>query len=64
MADKSAFLFARVPERDKQIVDEITEHRGENVSDFVRRAVKRELARMGYLTEEEKQALEVTHAPV
>jgi len=41
----------------KELLRKISEARGEDMSDFVRRAIKRELARLGFLPEEEKKAL-------
>ena len=41
----------------KEMLRKVSEARGEDMSDFVRRAIKRELARLGFLPEEEKKAL-------
>lgn len=41
----------------KKLVGKVAKARGEDVSDFVRRAVKIELARLSFLSEEEKKAL-------
>jgi hypothetical protein len=35
----------------------VSEARGEDVSDFVRRAILKELASLGFLSEEQKKAL-------
>lgn len=40
-----------------RLLRDITRARGEDISDFVRRAVKTELARLSYLSAEEKKAL-------
>ena len=40
-----------------QVIEEVCKARGEDVSDFVRRAIKMELARLSFLTPEEKKAL-------
>jgi hypothetical protein len=42
---------------DIQLLKKVCEARGEDLSDFVRRAVKMELARLSYLNDEEKKAL-------
>lgn len=55
MLDK--FIFARMKEGDVELVKSICEARGENLSNFVRRAVRKELARLSYLSEDEKKAL-------
>ena len=41
------------------LAKKVSDSRGENLSTFVRRAVLRELARLSYLTPEEKKALEM-----
>jgi len=46
-----------VPLTDRKLLDQICEARGEDLSDFVRRAIKRELASLGYASEEAKKAL-------
>ena len=40
-----------------KLVKQVAKDRGEDLSDFVRRAVKTELARLSYLSPEEKKAL-------
>jgi len=49
----------KVDEELYKLLNKVAEIRGEYVSDFVRLAVKKELARMGYFPEEYKKALEV-----
>jgi len=44
---------------DVELIKKVCKARGEQVSDFVRKSVRRELARLNYLSEEEKKALEV-----
>lgn len=53
-------LGVRMEEEDKNLLKKVCKARGEDVSDFVRRAVKKELASLSYLTPEEKKALGVT----
>ena len=43
--------------KDRELLKEVCRSRGEDVSDFVRRSVKKELATLGYLSVEEKRAL-------
>lgn len=59
----SNIIFARMREKDIELLKKVCQLRGENVSGFVRRAIKTELARLSFLTEEEKKALgfEVKH---
>jgi uncharacterized protein (DUF1778 family) len=42
-----------------ELLKKVADARGESVSTFVRRAVLRELARLSYLDEERKKALEL-----
>ena len=44
---------------EKQLLEEVSRARGEDVSDFVRRSIKRELARLGYLPDADLKALEL-----
>lgn len=39
------------------LVSKIAERRGEQLSDFVRRAIRLELANLGYLDDDQKKAL-------
>jgi len=57
MAKKRHIVFARMPRENVVLIKEVTSARGEDVSDFVRRAIYKELARLGYLTEGERKAL-------
>jgi len=41
----------------KELAKKVARARGEDLSDLVRRAVKMELARLSFLTDEEKKAL-------
>jgi uncharacterized protein (DUF1778 family) len=52
-------IFARMAAEDVQLIKKICEARGEQLSDFVRRSVRKELARLNYLSSEEKKALEM-----
>ncbi len=50
-------MFARMRKEDVDLVKKVCRFRGEDLSDFVRRSVKKELARLSYLSKEEKKAL-------
>jgi hypothetical protein len=52
-------IVFRVDEHLKKLVEEVAKLRGERVSDFVRRVIKIELAKLSYLTPAEKKALGV-----
>ena len=60
MSNTIKILAARVPEALHQQVKEISRDRGEDVSDFIRRAVLRELGRLSFLSDEQKKALEIS----
>ena len=50
-------LNVAIEEKDLQLVRKVATNRGEGLTDFVRRAIKKELASFGYLNEDEKKAL-------
>jgi hypothetical protein len=47
----------RWTENNYNLIKKVSEARGETVGSFIRRSVKKELASLGYLTDEEKKAL-------
>ena len=55
--DLAENLSLRISRRDKELLEKICRARGEDPSDFVRRAVRKEFATLSYLPEEEKKAL-------
>jgi hypothetical protein len=59
MLNKTTYLGARFPEGEADLVKEVSRLRGEDISDFLRRAIYRELARLSYLDDKSKKALEV-----
>ena len=56
-------LFIRLPGSDFALVEKVCKLRHEDLSNFTRRAILRELARLGFLSREEQQALEVQKDP-
>jgi predicted DNA binding CopG/RHH family protein len=58
-AHKSETVGVRVSKNLAETIKTVAEARGENVSVFMRRAMKTELARLSFLSEEEKKALGV-----
>ena len=50
-------VFARMPEQDVELLKRVCKARGEDLSDFVRRAVYRELGSLSFLSSEQKKAL-------
>ena len=52
-------IGVRLRGSDRELLDKVCQLRGEDLSDFVRRAVKLELARLNYLSAEQAKALGV-----
>jgi hypothetical protein len=50
-------IGVRFPLEDKELLEKVCKARGEDVSDFVRRSVRKELASLSYLPAEDKKAL-------
>ena len=50
-------LTIRMTKQDLALLQRICKARGEDVSGFLRRAMRVEFAKLGFLTEEERQAL-------
>ena len=57
MADKTKLLSARVPASLYNQVREVSKDRGEDLSDFIRRSILKELAALSFLTSDQKKAL-------
>lgn len=60
MVEKTKLLSARVPEELHRQVMEVSKRRGEDISDFIRRAILKELANLNFLSEDQKKALGVS----
>lgn len=54
---KSCIIFARVEPSHLELLKHVSKARGEDLSDFVRRSIRLELARLSFLSDEEKKAL-------
>jgi len=52
-------IAARFSRSDAVLLKKICKARGEDLSDFLRRSVRKEFARLSYLSDDEKKALEV-----
>ena len=48
---------------DKLLLQKVSEARGEDLSDFIRRAVRKELASLSYYSSDVKKALGVKEVP-
>jgi len=60
MKHENIIISVRFPPSDAILLKEISKNRGQDVSDFVRLSVRKELARLSYLSLAEKKSLEVT----
>jgi len=52
----------RIDSSDRELLDRVCEARGEDLSDFVRLAIKKELASLSYYPAETKKALGIINA--
>ena len=52
-------VSVRLPRDRAELIEKLCYARGEQLSDFIRRAIYRELARMGLLPTEEARLLEI-----
>jgi hypothetical protein len=53
----NANIGVRMENQDKKLLAKVCKERREDLSDFVRRSVMRELGRLGYLVASERKAL-------
>ena len=49
-------IGVRIPTKDRRLLDRVCEARGEDLSGFIRRSIRKELAKLGYYEEEVKKA--------
>ncbi|MBU2527657.1 MAG: hypothetical protein KKC03_13760 [Bacteroidetes bacterium] len=59
MVSETVLIAIRFQEEDRDLLKEVCEKRGEDMSSFIRRAVKRELANLNYYPDATKKALGV-----
>ena len=50
-------LGVRVTREDRKLLEKVCKARGEDLSDFVRRSIRKELASLGFLSHDQKKAL-------
>lgn len=62
MAEEYIHIGAKVPKKIKETLKKVAHTRGEDEAGFIRRTLYSELARLGYLSEDEKKALGMKHA--
>lgn len=49
----------KISTRDRELIEKVCSARGEGISSFVRKSIRRELVRLGYLGEDVQKALGV-----
>ncbi|MCJ7634420.1 hypothetical protein MUP77_18765 [Candidatus Bathyarchaeota archaeon] len=54
---KNTRIGVVITPQDRKLLDEVVKARGEDLSDFVRRAIKKELAGLSYYPDDTKKAL-------
>lgn len=52
-------MNVKIEQNDVQLAQKIADMRGEGLADFVRRSIRRECARYGFLNKQETKALEM-----
>lgn len=57
-------IGVRISPEDRKLLDHVCKARGEDLSDFVRRAIRKELASLSFLSAEEKKALGIPETVV
>lgn len=53
----NVIIGVRIPKEIKKLLERVSKNRGEDISDFVRRSILKELASLSFLSDEEKKAL-------
>lgn len=53
-------MNVKIEKKDLELVHRISSLRGDDASDFVRIAIRKEIARLGFLNKEQMKALEMT----
>jgi uncharacterized protein (DUF1778 family) len=56
----NAYIGFRIDPADRQLLKKVCKARGEDMSDFARRAIKKELASLSFYNQETKKALGVS----
>ncbi len=50
-------VSVKLPPEDKTLIEKISKARGEDISSFIRRSIRKELASLSFLSDEDKVAL-------
>ena len=59
---ENVYVGTRIETELKELVEKVCRARGEDVSDFIRRSIRKELASLSFLPEEDKKALGIKEA--
>jgi len=59
----STTIGVRLEPKDKQLLEKVCRARGEDVSDFIRRSIRKELASLSFYPEDVKKALGMEKGP-
>ena len=59
MTERSCQIGVRLPAKDVLLLKRVCRSRGEDLSDFIRRAIRTELAKLSFLSALDKKALGV-----
>lgn len=54
---ENVYVGTRIEQELKDLVEKVCKARGEDVSDFIRRSIRKELATLSFLPAEDKKAL-------
>lgn len=57
-------IGVRISKEDRDLIDHVCKARGEDLSDFVRRSIRKELASLSFLPDDQKKALGIREAGV
>ena len=55
----STTIGVRVDQKDRELLEKVCKARGEDLSDFIRRAIRKELASLSFYSDDIKKALGV-----
>ena len=59
MKNRDIIISTRFSNSDANLLREIAKNRGQDVSDFIRFSVRRELGRLSFLSDKEMKSLEI-----
>jgi hypothetical protein len=60
---RNSRIGVRIPSKDRALLNRICRNRGEDLSDFIRRSIRTEMAKLSFLTPLDKKALGIVERP-